>query len=73
MAPKKSSAQKAAEAAARKAAADAAAVNNLSLEEVQALPASKQVLNTRHQAREGDGLGLSWGGEHPATAAQRYL
>ena len=42
MAPKKSSAQKAAEAAARKAAADAAAVNNLSLEEVQALLASKQ-------------------------------
>ena len=40
MAPKKSSAQKAAEAAARKAAADAAAVNSLSLEEVQALLAS---------------------------------
>ena len=42
MAPKKSSAQKVAEAAARKAAADAAAVNSLSLEEVQALLASKQ-------------------------------
>ena len=42
MAPKRSSAQKAADLAARKAAADAAAVNNLSLEEVQALLASKQ-------------------------------
>ena len=40
-APKKSSAQKAAEAAARKAAANAAAANSLSLEEVQALLVSK--------------------------------